>query len=180
MRKSVVLLAVLTLLLVTSAALAYLTDVGPLVEGGSWSQAFNESGVGPFDFMAVKMTSAGDTFEHWTFNSFSQGTWSTAGVDENASPYPTLATATGTADVTNMNFNIRFAGVSSNPLEFDFVAFHEETLLETAHIKWTGGGWVITAGSWRPTRAALVPVPAAVLLGMLGMGVAGMKLRKFV
>jgi len=157
-------------------AFADLTPIDAPMEGGSWSQGFNETGVGSFDLVAVQMVSPGDSFEHWTHSSFSTGGWST--VYENPSALPILATATGPG-VTSLTWYIKFAGPSSNPLVFDFVAFRGDVRLESAHASWSGSGWTITGGSWNPTRAELVPVPAAVLLGMLGLSLAGVKLRKF-
>jgi len=179
MKKLVALCAGVVLLL-ANGALADLYAVGEPTEGGSWTQQFNESGVGSYDLVAVRMTSPSpDSFESLTFRSFTQSGWSTVYEELDASGNLVLATATG-SDVTNMNFNIWFAGAKTNPLAFDFVAFNGDTRLESVHAVWNGGGWTIGASSWAPERAELVPVPAAVLLGLLGMGVAGLKLRKFV
>ena len=159
-------------------AFADLTPIREGVEGGSWEQRFQESGVGNFDLIAIRMTSAGDSFENAAFNDFSTGTWVL--YQNNGGVNPTLASASGPS-LNWLQFDIKFAGVSGNPLAFDFVAFSGNTLLETAHAVYptTGPyGFTITAGTWTPTRAAVVPVPAAVLLGMLGLGAAGLKLRK--
>jgi hypothetical protein len=160
-------------------AFADLGVIGDPVEGGSWSQGFYETGVGLFDLVAVQMVSAGDSFEHFTHSSFSVGGWST--IYENAPLNPTLASAKGSA-VTYLSWSIKFAGLKSNPLVFDFVAFSGETLLERTRASWSGSGWSFSSSPpdrWNPTRAEVVPVPAAVLLGMLGLSIAGLKLRKF-
>jgi hypothetical protein len=169
----------------SAPAFADFIGIGDPVEGGSWKQAFIESGVGSFDLVAVQMVSAGDTFEHWTHSGFNRAGWSTSTVYENDLMYPTLATATGSVQ-TSLTWNIKFAGTKSNPLVFDFVAFHGDTLKETARATWSGSGWSFaTTGNflWRPTKADLlapvVPVPGAVLLGLLGLSAAGIKLRKF-
>jgi len=59
-------------------------------------------------------------------------------------------------------------------------------LTEAKDMGWTGIGNVrilqayTTSGGLAQDQLYLVPVPAAVLLGLLGLGAAGMKLRKFV
>lgn len=162
-------------LFASAPALADLAPIGDPVEGGSWAQGFNETGVGNFDLVAVKMISGGDTFESLTHRSLATG-WSV--VYENDSTSPTLATATG-GPLTSMTWNIWFTGTKSNPLVFDFVAFYGETLLESARATWNGSGWSITTSLWNPTRAELIPIPTAVILGVLGLCAAGVKLRKF-
>jgi hypothetical protein len=176
--KKLVALGAGLILLAANAAFADLTPIGDPVGGNSWSQRFQESGAGYYDLMAVRMTSSGDTFESATFSNFNPGTWSL--LYENDGGTPTLASASGPS-VNWAQFDIKFAGDSSNQLAFDFVAFKtgSDTIAESVHAAWNNG-WTITAGTWNPTRAQVVPLPAAVLLGMLGMGVAGLKLRKFV
>ena len=176
MKRVIVLCVGLSLLVSVNGALGDLSTLGDPVPGESWSQLFNETGVGLFDLVAVRMVSTGDTFEPPTHSGFSNIAWST--IYENPSGLPILATAAGPA-VSNLTWSIKFAGLSNNPLVFDFVAFSGKTLLESAHAVWSGSKWTITAGSWTPTRAEVVPVPAAVLLGMLGLSVAGIKLRKY-
>ena len=181
MIKRLILIAVMCAF-VAAPALADLTPIGDFVEGASWTQAFDEGNpsIGPFDLVAVKMTSLGDTFETQTHFNFSNAGWALA--YENTPPSPTLASASGTS-VNYLAWSIKFAGASSNPLVFDYVAFNGNTIANTAHAVW-GPGWSITnygtkpSPYWNPTRAEVVPVPAAVLLGMLGFCVAGLKLRK--
>jgi len=162
-------------LALASSAWANITVIGDPVEGHSWSQQFAESGAGLFDLVAVKMTSAGDTFESLTHSGFDQAGWAT--MYENSTPYPTLGTATGPA-TSSMTWSIKFAGAKSNPLAFDFVAYYGDTLRESAHAVWSGSGWTITAGKWDPGRAALIPAPAAILLGSLGVGLVGWLRRR--
>ena len=68
-------LALAIVFLAAGGAMGSLEVVGDPIEGGSWSQGFVESGVGPFDFMAVKMFSADDYFEEPVFSAFTHSSW---------------------------------------------------------------------------------------------------------
>jgi len=167
--KHLVIASALLLGLSCSAAWADLSPVGDPQDVGSWGQRFEESGVGNFDLMAIRMTSpAPDEFEQPAFRNFTDGTWHTL---LNGT---TLASATGSS-LDWLRFDIVFAPAQSEPLAFDFMAYRGDTKLEYAHAVWNGGGWTITAGapSSAPDRATVVPVPAALLLGAIGLGLAG-------
>jgi hypothetical protein len=126
MRISTITCAGLSVLLfIAGGALADLAPIGDPLEGGSWGQRFNESNVGDFDFMAVRMSSD-HKFEQPTFRNFSSGVWSVA---ENSSM--TLANAAGPT-VTSLNFDLWFEPAKSEPLAFDFVSFHGDVLKDAA------------------------------------------------
>ena len=166
MKKLITVCAVFAVLLVIAApGGATLISVGEIVVGNSWSQGFNETGVGNFDLVAVEMLSAGDSFETPAHSGFSDGSW--ALLYEDTPPTPTLASASGTA-TNNLTWSINFTGDSSNPLIFNFVAFNGESLLECANAVWNGGGWSITAGTWNPSRSDVLPEPATICLLAFG------------
>jgi hypothetical protein len=195
MKKLITLCAGLVVLVATGGAFADLSSVGDPEATGSWTQGFVESGVGYFDLVAVRMlpgtdTTTGhapsgqDSFEHWGFTGFSNTGWSTAKELESAPVgWPTEVVAFGTS-VNSLTWTIHFAGTTANkPLVFDFVAMKtgQDVVAECARATWNGS-WSFSVGNyWAPTRAELmaVPVPAAVLLGLLGLGAAGVKLRRF-
>ncbi len=164
----------LALLFPAVSALANITPVGGPSDNGSWEQRFQEDSVGYFDLIGIRMTSSGDSFEHAAINDFNPGTWSLL-YENNGGINPTLASASGPS-VNWAQFDIKFAGVSSNPLAFDFVAFRTgtEIIVDSAHAVWNNG-WTITAGTWNPSRADLVPIPApgAILLSGIGVVLVG-------
>ena len=172
--------AVLAVLLVIAApSSAGLISVGETIVGTSWSQAFNESGVGNFDLVAVNMVSAGDYFESPTHSGFDVGSW--ALLYENNTPTTiTLASASGPS-TTSLTWNIQFAGDSSNSLNFDFVAFNGETIAESVNADWNGG-WTMTTGTWSPSRSEVVPEPGTLMLlslaGLSGLAMVWIRRRR--
>lgn len=167
----------LVLIVVPMNARADLMRVGDPTEIGSWTQAFNESGVGNFDTVETFMLSGGP-FEAPPFAGFSIAGWSGSLINNN------YAIGSGPA-TTSLTWNINFSGSQSSPLGFDFLAWEGGvfgTLKEAAKATWSGSGWSFalftTDGTIGSNSVAYdrcpppVPEPATMLL--LGSGLLGL------
>lgn len=179
--KRSILIAVVAVLLFAVPAMADLTPIGDIITGNSWGQGWlwTENGVGLIDTIAMRAV-APATFEHPAmydsgYSNMAEVGWSL--VYENTLPYPTLATISGPA-VLAVSWQTMYANDSSTPLTWDFVAFHNGTIEEATRVSWNGSAWSYSAGVWTPDRAAVVPAPAAIVLGMMGLGLVGWLKRR--
>jgi hypothetical protein len=134
------------LLCLTPYSSATLMYTGDPVEGGSWTQRFYETGVGSFDTMEIFMMTD-DEFEPPGFSDFDISGWTSNFIRSD------YVYASGTPN-TLLYFNIRFDGVSSDSLIFDFIAWKDgisDSPLEVAEAKWTGSNWIITGKDYDPS-----------------------------
>jgi hypothetical protein len=166
-------------LLVFAAGIAgaTLTPIGDPSEWGSWSQRFEESGVGTFDTMAIYWISGalGNGFQTPDFRNFSATTppWANVVMSTPA----TLGKAVGPGS-TSLQFDIAFMGAKSSPFAFDFVAWNGSTKKEQAGANWSGSAWTIGGASKTYGAPPEVPEPASCCLLALAVGGIGLGLKK--
>ena len=169
-----------------TTAPADLVPIGDPIEGDSWAQQFNESGVGSFDTIAILMTSTGDSFESPAFYGFNISGWSI--VEKNDETNPTFVVAKGPA-TSSLTFCIKFEGLKSNHFEFKFMSLLGEEEKGYYDAPWNGGWGGIGDGDPEDDYhdgmkdLILIPLPAPVALagvGLLGVAVGRRKLRKIV
>jgi len=137
MARLLMALAALGVIVAPGAARAAIQVAGEPVGSDGWTQAFRESGVGTFDFVAVKIVSPEGEFAAPGLGGFNRARWSAEGVGSSE----VIAAAHG-PQVGDMTFEIAFSGPSSDPLAMVFVAFREGSLLEESKVEWDGNAWI--------------------------------------
>ena len=142
----VVLGVTLALTLGAASSFAALHIIGSPTITGSWTQTFNESGVGNFDHVQI-LAVTGGPFEL----PISQSAFSVLGWVEDCDN-AIESSATGTLNA-NMNWDIAFQGAMASPLSFYFQAYDGATLKETAFVSWNGASFTIdnfvpATGTW--------------------------------
>lgn len=175
MRKIVFVAVVCAFMSVPSRA--DITMEGPFI-GNSWTITCFAGGT--YDLWAVRISPGYEAIETFDVGApaLQNGGWSTV-LDT-----PLLASIAGPAG--SLSGSVQFAGGAPPALlEIDHALFNGQTKVIETHwvlangsIYNSGGNWW-HSNDWNPTRAEVVPVPGAVLLGMLGLSVVGVKLRKF-
>jgi hypothetical protein len=180
----------LTVFAVPVSADFRLSDIGTPVEGNSWTQRFSITDTGDdgdtFDYMAVTILATGG---------------STTGFEDPAiatidpvSPFTeSLVTTPTTIDGIGENigtlvFDLHFDGDAAGSSALLHIALFDKEYFGPddwswstgvdVKAKWTGTQWLLGVGDSGDFNPIAVPVPAGVMLGMLGLSAAGWRLRK--
>jgi len=182
MARLLMALAALGVILAPGAARAAIQVAGEPVGSDGWTQGFRESGVGTFDFLAVKIVSPEGKLAAPGLGGFNRAGWSAEG----AGSSEFVAAAQG-PQVGDMTFEIAFSGPTSEPLAMVFVAFRQGSLLEESKLEWDGDAWigapafpstqewslgspawgpgdVLAEGNPNPTMIPPIPEPASIAI----------------
>jgi len=171
MRRIAVLVTVASLVGCFTPAMAF-WYVGDPIEGGSWGQRFEESGVGPFDYVRCDWVSGNMFRVPNVFLNFTSGSnW----IPIHHSTQ--MADATGPARTT-LQWDIYFQGSKSDPLSFKFAAYNgEDTWRESVLASWSGSRWSYVSLDQNEWDPGVAPEPSALLLLGAGLGVVGLVCR---
>ena len=178
MRRVVALLAFVLVAVVapTLQAAPTVNMLGDPFDGGSWGFTAAAGGVGAFDLVAVRIASGADTFESPAIRNISNPSWNMV-LDR-----PLLASFAGSS-VSSLSWDTYFAGATPSALQLDWALFNGQQLVAWTHWDLDAAGhlanWTLNpVNGWQPTRADVVPVPGAALLGALGVSLVGWLRRR--
>lgn len=170
----------LAAVVVTPITQGGIVPVGDPIPGHSWGQRFvyDTGGAGPVNVLAVRIV-AGGPFESPTLRDFDVPGWRL--LRESGGTTPNFAVGAGpTNPVDRLSFEIWFESEPEDPVSFVFAAWRpgEVRSLEAFRLSWAGKlqtswdcVWVVDEED--PFDNPLIPAPAAVVLGGLGLGVVG-------
>ncbi len=170
----------LAALVITPITQGGIQPVGDPIAGHSWGQRFvyETGGAGAVNVLAVQITYGGP-FESPTLRDFDAPGWRL--VRESGGKPPSFAVGAGhTNPVDRLGFEVWFESEPDDPVSFVFAAWRpgEVRSLEAFRLSWAGelqSAWdcVWMVDEEPPFDNPLVPAPAAVVLGGVGLSVVG-------
>lgn len=177
-RSLIVLLALCVILAVPGPASAVYW-VGDPIEGGSWTQNFqqasnevwNSQAVGSFDYFRFDFVSTlGDfgSFEIPGLRSFTSGAgWYAVPSHQTTK----LSDAVGPLRSATLSFAVRFYGNKTDPLQFHTAIYRQGVLRQSQKAYWSGSAWTFTDEPLGRHDPGVVPEPgSAVLIGAVLTG----------
>ena len=190
MRKSLFLLIILAIS--ASPAVADLMPQGPAMVSNSWIQDFSINDTWQFFFWELPGTFDALTIEmaDGILEIPAMTNMSTAMSIVPSATYDVLAFGN---DVRTLDFTLNFEGDMADPVSFDLTTWDriggQYWQSGWAEATWDDGWSIWDRSAWLDAEspavdlgaigASVTPVPSAVLLGVLGLSVAGVKLRKY-
>ena len=147
--KTLAIVIVGMVLVSASNVRATFTPIGSPEITGSWSQPWEENGVGSFTQIEYLMQTSGVTFENPAFTDFNAAGW------VNVPTGSTLAVAMGPA-VDDITYDTTFSTDISTSFTMDLYAWDGQTAVDAEQALWSGTAWTVTA---IPLNTAPIPVP---------------------
>lgn len=190
--KRIFMVSILALVVFSGSVMADLAAVGGQFKAHSWWQEFEITrdlfGVTvPFDRLEIDHLTGQTLAPPYIFDLVPDPAQPLA-----VSTSPTLAQVTGN-DIRTLDFKLEFSDTIPQPVGFKATLFdYRKKYLVTGPLGYWESGWA--TASWNGEQWNIhcelladldpvgppMPVPAAVALGMLGLSVAGLKLRRYV
>ncbi len=146
--------------------------VGDPIEGGSWTQGFqqasnevwNSQAVGAFDYFRFDFVAAlGDfgSFEIPGLRAFTSGSgWAAPSAHQTT----ICSDAWGPLRTATLGFSGRFYGNKTSPLQFHTAIYRQGVLRQSQKAHWSGSAWTFTDEPLGRHDPGVIPEPGTALL----------------